>query len=171
MENLIFRKYAGRVIVLCVGLIFLINSAGCESLSRKFVRKSKKEIEPVQMVLSPEEYTGPAMTKEEKYRHYFFYWKSWHDELIQALSEGENKKKQLDSAEEAMRNLIIVRGLLDAERQKALDGYITRLQELTREVKNDSYNSDAAGLRSRAETLKMEINNGFSCSDVKDVLQ
>ncbi|MFA5362224.1 MAG: hypothetical protein WC335_03110 [Candidatus Omnitrophota bacterium] len=165
------KTAAKRVIALCAGILVMVSSAGCEALSRKFIRKSKKEKEPVQMVLVPEAYTGPAMAPEEKYRHYFFYWESWHEELIQALNVNGNKKKQADSAEQAVKNLAIVRGLLDPERQKIMDGYITRLNELSGEVKSDTYNSNAAGLCSRAEALKRDIKRDFSCSDVKDALQ
>lgn len=162
---------AKRLIVLCAVILVMVSSAGCESLSRKFIRKSKKDKEQMQMVLSPEEYTGSEMTKEEKYRHYFFYWESWHGELIQSLNENGNKKKQLDSAEEAVKNLAIVRGLLNAGCQKSLDGYIARMRDLAGEVKSDVYNSNAAGLGIRAETLKREIKNGFSWDEVKDSLQ
>jgi hypothetical protein len=61
-------------------------------------------------------------------------------------------------------------GLLNPEKQKLLDRYISRLKELVKDVRNDSYNTDANNLRSRAETLKMEIKNRFSYSDMKDNL-
>ncbi len=165
------RVVAKRAVALCMVILVMASSVGCESLSRKFIRKSKAEKEPIKMVLSPEEYTGPAMTKEERYRHYFFYWESWHDELIQALTADGNKKKQRDSADEALKNLAIVRGLLSEERGQALEGHIAALQKIAEEVDNDMYNSDTDNIRSRTEDLKMQIKKGFSYSDVKDSLR
>ncbi|MFA5150687.1 MAG: hypothetical protein WC433_07270, partial [Candidatus Omnitrophota bacterium] len=60
----------------------LFTLCGCEAFVRKFTRKSKKDKVPVEMVLAPEEWKGPQMTKEEQYRQYFVFWQSWQDELI-----------------------------------------------------------------------------------------
>jgi len=78
-------KKACLVFLCCILLSVL---SGCETMARKFTRKSKKPGQPVQMVLAPEEYKGPDMSKEELYRQYFLFWKSWHDELENALIQG-----------------------------------------------------------------------------------
>ena len=76
-------------------ICFLVfNLVGCESFTRKFTRKSKKPDQAVEMVLVPQEYKGPNMTKEELYRQYFLYWKSWQEELINALTQKTSQKKK-----------------------------------------------------------------------------
>ena len=170
MRGILFERDTRRFTVIFLGLLLAANSLGCEAMVRKFTRKSKQEKVEEPMVLAPEEYKGPQMTGEEKYRHYFFYWESWHDELIQSLTSGGNKKKQLDSAQETIKNLKILQGLLNPAEQKVLDTYIGQLNDLSRDIKDDIYNLNMSDLRLRAEGLKRDIYKRFSYSDVKDAL-
>jgi len=154
------------------GICFLIFSLiGCDAFVRKFTRKSKKEELPQEeMVLSPEEYKGPNMTKEELYRQYFLYWKSWQDELIAALSYNGNYKKQLGSADEAINNLENLRSLLNLKMQKKLDAYINQLKDLRDSIKKDPYGNNVANNRLTSERIKMDILHDFSYRAVKDYL-
>ena len=83
-----------------------MNLLGCEAFTRKFTRKSKKPDATVEMVLTPEEYKGPEMSKEELYRQYYLYWSSWQEELINALTQKSSLKKKIDCAQEAAKNLM-----------------------------------------------------------------
>ncbi|MBM3255730.1 MAG: hypothetical protein FJZ08_05460, partial [Candidatus Omnitrophica bacterium] len=58
--------------------LLLVSFLGCEAFVRKFTRKSKKEdLHREEMVLAPQEYQKPKLSKEEEYRQYLLYWKSW----------------------------------------------------------------------------------------------
>ncbi|MDD5669220.1 MAG: hypothetical protein PHE58_04220 [Candidatus Omnitrophica bacterium] len=157
------------------GVVVILSSvvvlSGCDTLSKKFIRKSKKEKAAVQMVLEPEVYTGPVMTREERYRQAFMFWQNWHDEFIAALIQDGNRKKQIDTSEEALKNLKAMQGQLVAGKQEILEGYIRRLRDLEDMVKQDIYGQNVSQIRSAAERLKRDILRDFSYTDVKNELQ
>ncbi|MFA5725717.1 MAG: hypothetical protein WC937_05620 [Candidatus Omnitrophota bacterium] len=146
----------------------LFTLCGCEAFVRKFTRKSKKDKAPVEMVLAPEEWKGPQMTKEEQYRQYFVFWQSWQDELINALTQNASQKKKFDCAQQAMKNLVGLRSLLNESKQKQLDIYLKQLVDLQNDIKSDIYGNANNFYRQNSEKLKMNISQRFSYSDVKN---
>ena len=151
--------------------ILLINLVGCESFARKFTRKSKKSEQAIEMVLVPEEYKGPNMTKEEIYRQYFLFWKSWQDELINALAQNASLKKKIDCAQEALKNLVNMRGLLIAPAQKNLDLYVVRSRDLISDMQSDTYGANNNRNIQSAERIKSDIQRGFIYPKVKNYLR
>lgn len=166
MQGLIRRVLVVFLIVIIAGWL-----CGCEAVTRKFTRKSKKETPQEEMVLAPEEYQGLKMSKEELYRQYFLYWKSWHDELIQSLTDGKNRKKQIDCIEEELKNLYHLRSMLNSDMQGRLDTYINKVQDLKASLARDIYGRDLADNRQRAERIRMDILRGFSYPKIKDSMQ
>jgi len=150
-------------------LCLLFSTLGCEAFVRKFTRKSKQE-KPEEMVLAPEEWKGPKMTKEEQYRQYFIFWQSWHDELINAFAGNASQKKKLDCATQAIKNLIGMRGLLNEDRQKQLDVYLRQFNDLKDEIKSDIYGSFRDAYRLSAENIRRNIRQRFSYNDIKNDL-
>jgi len=152
-------------------LSFVIFTSGCDAFVRKFTRKPKKENQPKQeLVLVPQEYKPPKMTKEEVYRQYFLYWKSWHDELINSLSGGSSHKKQIDCANEAINNLEALRVTLQEAKQKKLDAYINQLKGLKKEIVEDLYGNNISTNRSTAERIRRSILRDFSYNKIsKDI--
>ena len=149
----------------------MLNLIGCEAFVRKFTRKSKKEELPqTELVLVPEEYRD-TMGKEELYRQYFLFWKSWHDELINSLSVGANHKKQIGSADEAIKNLEQLKVYLNAEKQKKLDIYLDQLKTLKELIVKDAYGSNCSVNRYTAENIRRSILREFSYSKMKNFLR
>jgi hypothetical protein len=164
------RPIAGSFIYI-FGLLLLFSSLGCDAFVRKFTRKSKKDTTSVQeLVLAPEEYKPPQMTKEEQYRQYFLFWKSWQDELINSLTQNLSRKKQLDCLQEAVKNLVNLKDLLNQAMQARLEVHILQLNDLKREIANDIYGSAAARYYKSAEQIKMNILREFSYNKIKDSL-
>jgi len=165
-----FKVQSSKFKVLIVFLL-VICLTGCEAFVRKFTRKSNKEVTPEEMVLAPEEYKGPNMTKEQLYRQYLLYWKSWQDELINALmvypGSSPSLKKQVDCANEAVKNLDMMKAYLNADKQKALDNYINQLKELKDAVAKDSNGISVAYNRRIAEQLRRNILRDFSFNKIK----
>ena len=161
---------ARKIILLLSVMILALNLTGCEAFTRKFTRKSKKDKAQEVMVLVPEEYKGPNMSREELYRQYFLFWKSWHDELIQSLTDGANRKKPLDCVDEALKNLYQLKSMLNPERQSRLDDYIRQTQELKDAVIRDIYGNASAANRQRAERIRRNILRDFSYPKIKDCL-
>jgi hypothetical protein len=138
---------------------------------RKFTRKSKKENLPQEeMVLAPEEYKVPQMSKEELYRQYFLFWKSWHDEVIESLLQKKSIKKQIDCSQEAIKNLINLRALLNIDMQKKLDIYIAQLKELHNQISKDLYGNNVITNAQRLERIKRDILRDFSYGKIKNYL-
>lgn len=158
-----------RTLAAVIGLWFLISLIGCEAFVRKFTRKSEKKQE-VEMVVTPEEYIPPAMSKEDQYRQYFLYWKSWQDELIESLSSGTNQKKRIGCADEAIKNLQQLRPLFNQQAQARLDGYLSQLQELRNAIVADAYGNMASTNRVNAERIRRNILKEFSYRKIKDSL-
>ncbi len=166
-----FQKKIRQVIILSTLYFILSTIIGCDAFVRKFTRKSKKENLPKEeLVLAPEEYKPPKMTKEEAYRQYFLYWKSWHDELINSLSGGSSHKKRMDCANETINNLEQLRLALQETRQKKIDVYINQLKDLKKEIAEDLYGNNLSASRLAAERIKRNILRDFSYNKIKDYL-
>ncbi|MDD2679818.1 MAG: hypothetical protein PHO03_03330 [Candidatus Omnitrophica bacterium] len=159
-----------KALIFAIGLILIINLAGCEAFTRKFTRKSKKDKEQVEMVLAPEEWKGPKMTKEEQYRQYFVFWQSWQDELVSVLMQNGSQKKKLDCAQQAMKNLVNMRALLNESKQKQLDVYLRQLVELQQDIKADIYGTANNFYFQKSEKIRLNILQHFSYNDVKNDL-
>lgn len=161
-----------NVIYLFSIYLLIFNLIGCDAFVRKFTRKSKKENLPQEeMVLVPEEYKGPQMSKEQLYRQYFEFWKSWHNELIESLLQYRSLKKKVDCTDEAIKNLLSLRALLKEDKQKKLDTYIAKLKDFRDQIADDIYGTNNSFNRDVAEHLKMDILRDFSYHKIsKDIV-
>ncbi|MDD3987381.1 MAG: hypothetical protein PHC93_00270 [Candidatus Omnitrophica bacterium] len=148
-------------------LIFLVNLTGCEAFVRKFTRKSKKDKAPEEMVLVPEEWTGPKMSKEEIYRRYYNFWQSWQEELINVLTQKASLKKRVDCAQQSIKNLSGMRSMLNVTKQKQLDVYLNLMNDLLFSIKADIYGTANSSNRQKAERVKRNIMQSFSYPDIK----
>lgn len=161
-----------RVIKLLIVLFLVLNLVGCEAFVRKFTRKPKEDIHQEPMVLTPEEYKCP-LSKEELYRQYFTFWRAWQDELIASLlvvTERVNNKKQVDSADEAIKNLTSMKALLKADAQKKFDPYIVRMLDLRDSIQKDIYGNRIFQNRQEAERLRRDILQSFSFPEISKEL-
>ncbi|MCX5699317.1 MAG: hypothetical protein NTX01_06435 [Candidatus Omnitrophica bacterium] len=159
-----------KILSVLLFCFLLLDLLGCEAFTRKFTRKSKKPDAAVEMVLAPEEYQGPNMTKEEIYRQYYLYWSSWQDELINALTQKASLKKKVDCAQEALKNLVNMKMMLVAGAQKNFDLEIVKLNDLLVYIKSDVYGvNDSRNLRV-AERIKFNIHKGFIYPKIRNYL-
>ena len=160
-----------KLFLLVTSYLLLVTTIGCDAFIRKFTRKPKKENLPKEeLLIAPEEYKVPLMSKEDLYRQYFLYWKSWADELTNSLSANASQKKRIACADEAMKNLVNLKLLLNEERQKKLDIYITQLDELKTSITKDTYGTNTARHRLDAERIKRNILRDFTYNKIsKDI--
>ena len=160
-----------RVIFVLLFCFSLLLSSGCESFVRKFSRKSKKSNQEIEMVLAPEEYKGPNMSKEEIYRQYFLFWKSWEAELENALTQKLSLKKKVDCAQEALKNLFGMKKMLVPEMQKNLDVYINKTAELLASIKSDVYGTNDSRNLDSAKKISSDIHLKFIYPKIKNYLK
>jgi len=158
----------GLILFVCV-LIFVFASSGCETVARKFVRKPKTEDKKTEdVVFAPQEYKSGSFSKEELYRQYFLYWRTWQDELINSLESPESRKKQMLSLNEAVKNLENIKGLVNPENAAKLDSFIARLRLLRAAIAKDIYSQNSAHNRRQAELIKRGILRDFAFNKIKD---
>jgi len=160
-----------RIALVLVCCFLLLDLVGCESFTRKFTRKSKKSDQAVEMVLVPEEYKGPNMTKEELYRQNFLFWQSWENELENALTQKSSLKKKIDCTQEALKNLVNMKNMLVTDAQKNLDLYINRTIDLLASIKTDVYGTNDSRNLGIAEGIKSDIHKGFIYPRIKNYLK
>ena len=160
-----------RILFLTTIFCLLTTVFGCESFTRKFTRKSKKPDAAVEMVLTPQEYKGPDLTKEEIYRQYYLYWSCWQDELINALTQKSSLKKKVDCAQEALKNLVNMKMMLVPEAQKNFDPEITKLNDLLDYIKSDIYGASDARSLQVAQRLKSSIHKNFIYPKIRNYLK
>ncbi|MCU0651232.1 MAG: hypothetical protein MUC52_03255 [Candidatus Omnitrophica bacterium] len=157
------------VIFLCV----VVSLCGCEAFARKFTRKPKKKEQPVQnMVLSPEAYDRSGVSKSDAYRQYYTYWSSWHDELIDSLSDfSPSMRRQLDCVKEAVNNLAEMKNLLPEDKKSLVDQYLRDMAQLKADISQDLYSNNSDSNLVRAERIKRDIMRSLQYNNVKDLLQ
>jgi len=160
-----------RFILVMIFLLGFISLMGCEAFVRKFTRKPKKSTIEEVPVLFPEEYSAADISREERYREYFVFWKAWQDELITALDSPASHKKRKDCIKEAVKNLEEIRPFLFGQRQKQLDDYLEKLRHLENEIGKDIYDNKLTIHKNRAQTLKRNILRDFSYPKVRDFLR
>ena len=158
-----FIFFCGLLTVVC-GL------CGCDAFVRKFTRKPKREPPKEELVLAPEEYKIQPIAKEDLYRQYFIFWKSWHNELIDALSIGVSHKRQIYCINEATKNLEQMKPLLREEKQKKIEISIEQLNGLKAQLEEDLYGNNISVNRLTAERIKRGILRDFSYNKTKDCL-
>lgn len=165
------RRLQGVRLCFVLAVYFLIfNLIGCDAFVRKFTRKPKKSDEPMELVLYPEEYKGPGLSKEALYRQSFLFWKSWMDELIECLNPRGNYKRQVKSAEEAIKNVLDMRKMLNDEGKKKIDVYLKKLAELKESIAGDMYNSRTSFNRNDTERLRRDMLRDLGYPKVKAML-
>jgi hypothetical protein len=160
-----------KILSIILFYFLLLNLLGCESFARKFTRKSKKSDAVVELVLTPEEYKGPNMTKEEIYRQRYLYWSSWQDELINVLNQNSSLKKRLDCAQEALKNLANMKMMLVVDAQKNFDLEIAKFNDLLAYIKNDVYGSNNSRNVRLAEGIKSRIHKNFIYPKIRNYLK
>ncbi|MCX5707486.1 MAG: hypothetical protein NTY14_00660 [Candidatus Omnitrophica bacterium] len=158
-----------KLLQFCCALALVFQLAGCESLGRKFVRKPNPEsLKKEEVVFAPQEYKDEGVTNADLYRQYFLYWKTWQDELIDSLESSGNRKRQIDSLNEGLKNLDNIKPLVKPEAAARLEAYIKDLQELREAIIKDDYANRVADNRRQAERIKRAILDDFSFGKIKD---
>ncbi|MDD5130112.1 MAG: hypothetical protein PHS66_03550 [Candidatus Omnitrophica bacterium] len=162
---------AKKILSVLLFCFLLLDILGCEAFTRKFTRKSKKPEAAVELVLAPEEYKGPNMTKEELYRQHYLYWSSWQDELINALTQKSSLKKKIDCAQEALKYLLNMKTMLVGDEQKNFDPQIANLQGLLADIKSDLYGANDNRNLHAAERIKSNIHRDFTYPEIRNYLK
>jgi hypothetical protein len=159
-----------RAVKIIIILCLVLSITGCDAFIRKFTRKPKKDQNYEPPVLAPEEYKGPQASREEQYRQFFIFWRSWQDELIQSLQFSKNYKKHVDCANEALKNLVSMRAYLKEPKQKLMDTFIIKMNDLKGTISNDMHGRNVIWSRQKAEKIRRDVIRDFSFPKIKPFL-
>ena len=159
-----------RILILFSIFCLLLSASGCEAFRRKFVRKPKQKKE-IRVVTQTKEYSAEH-SPEERYKKYFLFWRSWHDELINSLNAQDgNRKKQVFAARKVVENLEQMRQLLIPEGQKELEPFILAQQDVVQQLGTFRLSpAQALRIKSTLEKHKRRIQEKFSFRHVQEYL-
>ncbi|NQS99965.1 MAG: hypothetical protein HQ595_02680 [Candidatus Omnitrophica bacterium] len=160
-----------RMLICFFIFCLMFSASGCEAFRKKFVRKSSKKEKAIRVVTQTKEYL-PEASREERYKNYFLFWRSWHDELINALNaQDRNRKKQVFTAKKIVENLEQIRELLLPEGQKQLDPFLLEQKDIAKQL--DAFRLNRAQvlrIKSLLEKNKRRIQEGFSYRHIQEYL-
>jgi len=80
-------------------------------------------------------------------------------------------KKKVDCAQEALKNLINMKGMLTSDMQKNLEIYVDRMIRLLADIKSDIYGVGDFRLLQTAERIKMDVHRDFVYPRIKNYLK
>ena len=81
--------------------------------------------------------------------------------------QRKSNKKQVDCAQEALKNLDNLRVMMKEDKQKKFDVYLSDLKWLKEQIAQDLYGTSAPGYARAAERIKRGILRDFSYNKVK----
>jgi polyhydroxyalkanoate synthesis regulator phasin len=137
-----------RAAVLALVMLISAQITGCDSIQRKFTRKTKRK------TISPKFYHeagGETRPNLELYMTHYTYWKTWHEDLVK--DGGRNAKRDKMAISEVLGNLHDMKKSLTDEKARELQVHIDETKALTDRV--------AAGAVTTAslENLKRKLDN------------
>ena len=141
---------------------------GCETLQRKFTRKSK-EREPAKPRFYSEAMseTRPNL---DLYMMHYVYWKTWQEELM--VKAGQNAKRDSLAVSEAIGNLLDMKKYLLDEKAKELDTYIEQVKKITDEIASGGATAVRLGsLKQKLGNIKARIVRRFYYKKVIDYIK
>lgn len=154
-----------RGFILFSVLCFLVSVLGCEAFARKFTRKpSKKGAPESEMVVAPQQYAGEKISKENLLYQYYAFWKTWHEELINALAGNAGRKRQFVCLGEAVNNMKEMRALVIKNKQESLQRFQSEMESMRSAMEQDPYGQSNDHYLRRAQRLRRQMLDEFPYS-------
>ncbi len=158
-------------ILLAGSLCFsLVGSAGCESLQRKFTRKSKTQKERPDPVIRFQDYSK-SMKPSERYDKHYLMFKYWSDDLLEALSASRLNFKEIRRASSG--SLTEMRTLHESLPQGLVERFLPFLKEredIDHVCQETVTPAQVDSLRRRIESQARAVHRDFAPDKVRDQL-
>lgn len=153
---------------LAVCCVVLSACLGCESVQRKFTRKSAPK-PPPNPIITFEDYTK-AMTPLDRYRKHYLMFDYWNSQLIEALHQLPLSPKRLKrSSTESLGELETMRDLLADDVAARLAPLIEERKQMHQQLTASSFSDSQTSLAWRVlETQTRQIQREFFWRDVED---
>ena len=111
------------------------------------------------------------MSNEDMYRNYYTFWRGWHQELVEVLSEGQNHKKQVECVTEIVNNLNKMKALLVPAAQEGLQGQIQKLVPIKDEIIAGRSNAtNFYTMKMQLESIQTKVTKDYAAKKVKNYI-
>ena len=157
-----------KIILVVMILVLVSGLVGCETIQRKFTRKTKRR--PIR----PRFYTAGAQETRpniELYMMHYTYWKTWHEDLV--ANAGVNAKRDKMASGNALSHLNDMKKYLMEEKAEELDGYIKQTRDITDRITKDggSLQTQIGRLKQRLDNIRARVVRKFYYKKVKDYIK
>ena len=145
---------------------------GCESVQRKFTRRSKKSQSPPTPIINFQDYTQ-AMTPLDRYRKHALIFDYWNGELSAGLSAHPlNPKRYKHASSESLGELQAMQSLLSDEMAARMSPVIEQRVKLNRQLQSPAFGESQSSVVLRTvEQQTLQIHREFFWRDVEDELK
>jgi len=145
---------------LLVVCFLVITMSGCAELKDKFVRKNSEPASPIKQIQTVRQYD--IQPNIELYTKRYIFWKNWHRELLEVLTDT-NQKKRVTAIEQEVANLMDMQRMLVDEKGMELQVYIDELSEIEQRIKAERITGgNQVRIRRQIETIGRQIKEDFS---------
>ena len=160
------------VVNLAIGCGLVLGLTGCESLQRKFTRRSKKPQGLPTPVINFQDYSQ-AMTPLDRYRKHYLIFDYWNGELLAGLSAHPlNPKRYKRASSESLAELQAMQSLLAEETAGRMTPVIEQRAKLNRQLQSPAFSEAQSAVTARAvEQQTLQIHRDFFWHDVEDQLK
>ena len=161
--------YSIQQVLLSVCCLLSAALVGCESLQRKFTRKSKPGPPPTP-IISFQDYSQ-AMTPLDRYRKHYLMFDYWNSDLLASLQRPPlNPKRYRLASSESLNELQELKKLLTDDIAARLSPLIEERTVLHQEIQGSSWNSPAQAMvpLRKLESQSRAFHRDFSWRDVED---
>ena len=165
---------AGRSVgvTLAVGCALVMSLAGCESLQRKFTRRSKRPQGLPTPIINFQDYTQ-TMTPLDRYRKHALIFDYWNSELLSGLSVTPlNPKRYKRASSESLAELQTMQSLLSDDMAARMSPIIEQRVKLNAQLQSAAFSQTQSPIISRTvEQQTTRIHREFFWRDVEDYLK
>ena len=165
-------QHTARSVALVLSAVCCLLFAGCESLQRKFIRKSKTPPPAPTPIIQFQDYSH-ALTPIDRYRKHSLIFDYWQSELLTALASPPLNPKRLrrDSAD-SLAELRVLQSLLDESTSARMAPLVEERARLNSELQSGVPTEPQARiLANQLEAHATRLHRDFFWRDVEDHLK
>ncbi|MEE8359602.1 MAG: hypothetical protein V3S04_01590 [Candidatus Omnitrophota bacterium] len=155
-----------RFMAVVLILFLAFELTGCETIQRKFTRKTKKKSIRPRFYTEGLYETRPAL---ELYMMHYTYWKSWHEDLV--TSAGRNSKRDAMAITNALSHLNDMKRYLLEEKAEELNKYIVQTKSITDRISKGGSEMNLGNYKQRLDTIKTRIIRNFYYKKVREYIK
>ena len=145
-------------------MVIVLALTGCAELKDKFVMKKSEPVSPIKQIQTVRQYD--VHPNIELYTKRYVFWKNWHRELLDVLT-NINQKKRVIAIEQEVANLMDMQSMLVDEKALEMQKYVDELMEIEQRIKSERITlGNQVRIRRQLETIGRQVKANFSYRDM-----